>query len=151
MAAIVSATLPAGCYATLYDLLTGSSGLTDPGTRGLARNKWILSSFPDETGSDFPGYSIVTIESDFNDKAETLGHNARHANITFKFTIFSKKAEYIDTLAGDLRNVIVSNQSTTEGDGLFKPKITNTDTTTIFRDKDKIHVKTLFVTYEWCG
>jgi len=148
---VSSATLTKDAFATVYDLLTGASGITDPASRGLTRTKWVFSAFPDEFGDDFPDYPILTIETDFGDDQIVLGKNARKADIIFRIVVFAKKAEYVDTLTDDVRNILVSNQATMEAAGLFKPKFTNTDKTTIFRDKDKIHTRTIFVSYRWCG
>ena len=150
--AVTTSTLLQNSYKNIYDLITdGTNGVTDPASRGLARSAWVFPSFPDEYGSDFPGYPVITIEPDLDYNTSVLGRNARDVTITFAIMVFSKKAAYLDSVCDDIQNILNTYQSTTEANGLFHPECTNSVTTTTFRDKDKIHTRTLFVTYRWHG
>ena len=150
--AVTASTLVTNSFKNIYDLLTDSSnGVTDPASRGLARTKWIMPSFPDEYGSDFPGYPIITIETDLNYETTVFGRGGREVNIPFSIMIFTKKSEHLDSITDDIQNILKTYESTTEGNGLFHPTMTNSVTTTNFRDKDKIHMRTLFITYRWFG
>ena len=150
--AVTSSTIITNSFKNLYDLLTDSTnGFTDPASRGLARTKWVMPAFPDEHGSDFPSYPIVTIEVNADISNLTLGSGTRSANIPFVVTIFARKMQYVDSLSDQVQNIVHSYRATMEANLLFKPVITNTDTNTVFRDKDKIHMRTIFITYRWGG
>lgn len=150
--AVSSSTLLQNSFKNIYDLITdGTNGVSDPASRGLSRSAWVMPSFPDEYGSDFPDYPIITIEVDLNYFTDTIGRNARDVLITFSIMVFAKKSEHIDSVCDDIQNILNTYQSTTEGNDLFHPTMTNTTTNTLFRDKDKIHVRTMFITYRWWG
>ena len=150
--AVTASTLVTNSFKNIYDLITdGTNGVTDPASRGIARTAWCMPSFPDEYGSDFPGYPVITIEVDLNYNTAVFGRGARDVVIPFSIMIFTKKSADLDSITDNVQNILKTYESTTEGNGLFHPTLRSSVTTTIFRDKDKIHMRTLFIEYRWFG
>jgi hypothetical protein len=129
-----------------------TTGLTDTHSPARTRTLWILSSFPDEYGTDFPEYPVVTIETDTDGRLISVGASSRAANITANITVYSKKASDLDTLTDDIINQIYVTGKTTEQSGnLFAPSIGSANTQTVFREKDKIHIRTIPFGFKWVG
>ncbi len=148
--AVGSTTQFSEAWNSLYNLLTGSSGVNDPANRGINRGDWVMAAFPDITRSDFPGYPILIIQSP-NIRNSELTYSFRKSSITFVITILANRAEYIDSVSDNVMNIILSQSTATEANGLYKPEIVDSTTDVVFRDKKKIHIKNLFVNYEWVG
>ena len=149
MPTLTASTIVGGAWKSLYDILTGSSGITDPKSRGLARTKWVMPAFPDINKSDFPGYPIIVMVVDESFKPYLFNRQGRDIRVSYMITIFADKNEHVDTLSDDILNIVTTLQSTMEGYKLFNPTLTSTSTTTEFRSpEDKIHMKTLFIDYE---
>ena len=149
---VTASTLLTNSFKTIYDILTnGTNGVSDPASRSLARTKWVMPSFPDEYGSDFPDYPIITIEADLNYNTDVLAKGARDVLITFSISIFAKKAQYLDSVCDNIQSILNTYQSTSETNKIFHPTMTGTTTVTHFRDKDKIHTRTMYITYRWRG
>lgn len=147
MATLTSATIISNSFKTVYDLITGASGVSDPASRSIARNTWVFPSFPDVQGSKFPNYPIITIDVDIAASPYEMGKTGRTNQITVTFGVFTSKSEDLDTVSDDVNNILNTLQSTTEAAGMYMPKITNTAKTVVFREKGKVHMRTILVQY----
>ena len=149
MPALTASTIIGNSFKSMYDLLTNvTNGLTDPKNRGLARTKWIFPEFPDEYGSDFPGYPIVTIKVESSGKTSILGRQGRDFEINFMITVFADRNSDVDALSDEILDEINLRQSTLENYNLYTPELLSTSSGTEFRDpKKKVHIKSLFVRY----
>ena len=149
MPTLTSSTLIGNSFKSLYGLLTGASGVTDPASRSIARTAWVFPEFPDENGDDWPGYPIITIKVDASYSPLLFNRQGRDIKISFMITVFASKNERVDSISDDILNIINANQSTLEAFKMFNPTLTSSATTTDFRTpEDKIHMKTMFVDYE---
>jgi len=152
-------TILSNTWNSIYSILTdSSSGLTDTQSSARTRTTWVFSSFPDEydddgaTSADFPGYPVVVIETNSDASLFTLGQGKREASVSVEINIFTKKAVDLDTLSDDVINHLMnSSQSTLESKYLFSPTMEGTLTNTMFRDKDKIHQRSLRFSFRWVG
>ena len=149
MPTLTSSTIVGNSFKSLYDLLTGSNGVTDPASRGLARDKWVFPEFPDENSSDFPGYPVIVIKTDASHSPLLFGRQGRDIKISFMVTAFARKNEHVDSVMDNILSIINTYQSTLEGYKMFNPTLTSSASTTEFRTpEDKIHMKTMFIDFE---
>jgi hypothetical protein len=129
-----------------------NTGLTDTQSPARTRTDWILSAFPDEYGDDFPDYPIVTIETNPDINLISLGQSERMATISPTITVYAKKAIDLDTITDDVINQLFINFRTTlESASMFSPTLGNTSTQTVFRDKGKVHIRTIPFNFKWIG
>ena len=149
MPTLTSSTIIGNSFKSLYGLLTGANGVTDPASRSIARSAWVFPEFPDENGDDFPGYPVITIKTDTSYSPLLYGRQGRDIKISFMITAFTKKNEQVDSITDNILAIINTYQSTLEAFKMFNPTVTNSTTTTEFRSpEDKIHMRTSFVDYE---
>jgi hypothetical protein len=112
----------------------------------------VRSAFPDEYASNFAGYPIVTIEVNTDGRLVCIGASERMANISGTMTVYAKEAVDVDTLTDDITNQIyVTGKTTLESAYLYTPELSATTTQTVFREKDKIHIRTIPFTFKWIG
>jgi len=133
----------------MYNLLTdATNGVTDPESRSLARTKWVFPTFPDEFGSDFPKYPIITLECDLSHRPFLFGREGRDIAVAFTIRVFAKKNENIDKLADEIMAITNTYQSTLEAFKLFNPTVTSTGTSTFGDERGKVHMKMIIMDYE---
>lgn len=151
--AVTISTITTTTYTTLYGILTNTStGLTDTVSPARTRTTWVRSAFPDEYATNFAGYPIVTIEVNHDCRLVCIGTSERMANINGTFTIYAKEAVDVDTLTDDITNQIyVTGLSTLESAYLYQPVLSDTTTQTVFREKDKVHIRTIPFSFKWIG
>ena len=151
--AVTISTITTTTYTTLYGILTNvSTGLTDTRSPARIRTTWVRSAFPDEYSTNFAGYPIVTIEVNHDCRLVCIGTSERAANINGNLKIYAKEAVDVDTLTDDIINQIYGTGKTTlESAALFSPDLSTTDTQTVFREKDKIHIRTIPFSFKWIG
>ena len=150
--AVTISTITTTTYSTLYNILTVSTGLTDTRSPARTRTTWVRSSFPDEYATNFAGYPIVTIDVNHDCRLICIGNSERAANISGTITIYAKEAVDADTLTDDITNQIyVTGRTTLEAAYLYQPVLSDTTTQTVFREKDKIHIRTIPFSFKWIG
>jgi len=151
--AVTISTILGQTYSTVRSVLTNvSTGLTDTQSPARTRTLWVLSAFPDEYGSDFPGYPVVTIEANSVTGLMSLGGSTKTATVTATIIVYNSNAANLDTLCDDVTNqIFVTGKSTLESGSLFSPHIDGTTTQTVFREKGKVHIRTMPVTFKWVG
>lgn len=143
---LTSSTLLQNSWKSMYDLLTDEdNGITDPSSRS---KKWVFPDFPRRSGSDWPGYPIVTFMVDTKTEPLAFSKQSRSIDITFTFTVFSKnRPDYADSIADDIIGTIENHRGTLEAQKLYTPKVTSSPGTVQTLGENKIFMKTIYVDF----
>ena len=152
MTALTLATVFSQAYSTIYGILSNqTTGLTDIQNPARTRSTWIHADYPDEKGSDWNGYPVVTIDCDSSSNIETLAQSHMRGTLTATIVVFVKKNSDLDTLSGNVLDLIFNSTSkaTLEAGGLHSPRVSGTRQEVIVRANDALHVRTFTVEFTW--
>lgn len=147
---IAKATQLSDAWNEIYNLLIGSSGLTDIRSPARTRSDWVFSAFPAVTGYGSSWYYPIVIIEPVNASTSEYRLNRGKRKITYNFriTIYAKKAADADTLIDDVKNILEGNISSLSDSGLNQMVIGTASFDNLEIEGNVVHARTLGVQFE---
>lgn len=134
MVTITASATSANIYETLYDSLTASL------SQGTVTGAFI---------TDTPTFPQVVINPAKVMAPKLVLNNANKSKMgEVEIEIFAKKNKEIDQLSDEIRADLEANESTLASAGLYLEDIEDSSEDTVFWNDNKIHTKTILVTFK---
>lgn len=128
----------------IYTNVSDPAGRSDP--------KWIVATFPDPTGADFPGYPIIVIsEPQLDWYYKTFHNEKRSSEVKFVISVFSRTNLEMSQLADAIDAALRDNPTTLKDNSLGQMKITDYPQQILRDGKQKVHYKQFFVRFSYYG
>jgi len=134
MVNIAQSTVRANIYETVYDLLTSS---LSTGT--------VTAAFIDDAPT-FP--QVVINPSSISVTKLTFLKDNRSYEAEVEIDLYVKKNKQIDQISDEITADLYSNESSLTSDGLYLQDIEDSNEDTFFLNEQKIHTKTLNVSFK---
>jgi len=147
-------TLRTDIWTVLYTLLTDvTNGLTDPNAASrptLVATDWVFSTFPDVTGSNFPGYPFVCIETpEAPGDPITMTQAVRDYDTGTDIIIYAKSKKNCKTLVDNVNQILNDYQSTAQTNGMMRFVLGDNGSDVDIINDVKVHTHELVAGYRY--
>jgi len=133
---------------TIYSVIT--TNVADPEHRSHFR--WVVSSFPDTSNSDFPEYPIIVISEPItNWDYKSFHREKRYNEIQFNISIFSRSNLEMSQLADAIDFALRDNIQDFANEDMLNMKIQDYPQHILQDGKRKIHYKQFTVRFAYYG